>query len=134
MKYAFEKDLDESRYRDIREIQPGKSGKGEKNPRKTAKERQEKTRLFMSLGKKDGLDARKLVKLVNNDTKVPGGRIDNVLVMDAFSFFTASATDARIILAAYEGRGERQGLVKKAAEPKETSRDKKKKAKNKSKK
>lgn len=134
MKYAFEKDLDESRYRDIREIQPGKSGKGEKNPRKTAKDRQEKTRLFMSLGKKDGLDARKLVKLVNNDTKVPGGRIDNVLVMDAFSFFTASATDARIILAAYEGRGERQGLVKKAAEPKETSRDKKKKAKNKSKK
>ena len=113
MKYSFDEVLDESKYGEIKEISVDKQGT---------------TRLFVSLGKKDGLTAKKLLKMINNETKVPSGRIKDIRVLDAYSFLTAPFRDAELILRSFkrDGTGLKQALVKKANDSNDGMEDKKK--------
>ncbi len=86
LKYSMESELDEKKYKDISEIKV--------KPRGTA-------RLFVSLGVKDGLTPAKLVKLINNQSKVSAGKISEVRVMDSFSFLTVPFEEAEIILKSF---------------------------------
>ena len=83
LRYSFHDQLNADQYKDINEVSINKKGT---------------TRLFVSLGKKDGLSAKSLIKLITNATKVKAGNIDDVKVMESFSFLTVSFEDAEIIL------------------------------------
>ncbi len=106
IKTAFDDELDSSRYREIKEdFSPDRKGT---------------TRLFVSLGKKDGLTAKKLLKMINNETKVPAGRIRDVHILDCYSFLTAGFSDAEVILKNFKRNrdGLKPAMIQKANEMK----------------
>ncbi|HOP63801.1 MAG TPA: DEAD/DEAH box helicase [Spirochaetota bacterium] len=116
IKYSFDREFDESRYREISDISVDRKGT---------------TRLFVSLGKKDGMMPRKLVKLINNESKIPAGRIHDVKILESFSFLTVSFEDAEVILKSFNsGKGRKQAIVQKANESKDSGKEKKKKKKS----
>ncbi len=110
LKYSLDDELNESKYTDIREYKEASV-----DTRGTA-------RLFVSLGKKDGINPRKLLKLINNQAKVPAGKISEIKVMNSYSFLTAPFKEAEIILRAFkETKGETKPIVKRADESKKKS-------------
>lgn len=48
--------------------------------------------------KKDGLNVNKLLKLINEQTKVPGRKIKDVKIMANFSFITVPLDEAELIM------------------------------------
>lgn len=116
LKYSFQDQLDEKQYRDINEVSVNKKGT---------------SRLFVSLGKKDGLTTRSLIKMITNETKVRAGNIDDVKVMESFSFLTVSFEDAEIILKSFNSKdGKRKGIIQRASDIKEKPDRKRKKKDN----
>jgi len=107
LKYLMDDELDESRYKDIRQISVDDSGG--------------KTRLFVGLGKKDSLTPKKLVKMISNKSNVPGSKIKEVKVMDSFSFLSVSFKDAEIILRDFASPGEKNPLIQRASPQKTKS-------------
>ena len=102
VKYSLEDELDASKYREIREVNVDLKGT---------------SRLFVSLGKKDGLTPRKLVKFIQNQTKTKAGDITEVKVMHSFSFITVPFKEAENILKVFKGnKGPGQPVIKKAKE------------------
>ncbi|MCP4727658.1 MAG: DEAD/DEAH box helicase, partial [bacterium] len=83
LKYSLEDELNEKKYKKITEVSVDKKGT---------------SRLFVSFGRKDGLDPRKLIKLIKNEAKVNAGKISEVKVMDSFSFLTVPFGESEIIL------------------------------------
>ena len=56
------------------------------------------TRLFIGMGKKDNLDAKKLLEIVNKEAKVPGRKIKDIKIMNEFSFMTVPFSEAEDII------------------------------------
>ncbi len=83
LKYSFDSQLDRNNYREINEV---------------ISENGETTRLFVSRGKKDGLTPRKLVKLIQNESKIKAGNITDIMVKDSFSFLTVPLNEAELII------------------------------------
>ncbi|NLV67473.1 MAG: DEAD/DEAH box helicase [Spirochaetes bacterium] len=108
IKYSFEDELDENRYREITEASVDSRGT---------------TRLFISLGRKDGLDIRKLIKLINNQTGVRAGQIDDIKIMESFSFITVPFEEAEVILSIFNNSGDSSIMVQKANDRKDDSRE-----------
>lgn len=108
IKYSFEDELDENRYREINEISVDSRGT---------------TRLFISIGRKDGLDVRKLIKLINNQTGVRAGQIDDVKIMESFSFITVPFEEAEVILSIFNSSGDSGVMVQKANDRKDDTRE-----------
>jgi ATP-dependent RNA helicase DeaD len=107
LKYSLDDELSEKKYKDIKEFN------------EISVDHKGTARLFISLGKKDNLTPKKLTKLINNETKIPAGKISEIKVMDSFSFLTVPFKEAEIILQAFKGRkGERKPIVKRANTPK----------------
>ncbi len=61
-------------------------------------------RLFVSHGKKDGMNSRKLVTLVEEKARVKRSRINGVTVMEEFSFLTVPREDSGKVLLAFKRR------------------------------
>ena len=80
LKLAFKNELEESSYPEIRSINVDRKG--------TA-------RLFISIGKMDGFDARKLTDMLKRECRLPDNKIDDVRVTDSYSFVTVPFSDAR---------------------------------------
>ena len=80
LKLAFKNELEESSYPEIRSINVDRRG--------TA-------RLFISIGRKDGYDARKLCELLKRECRLPDSKIDDVRVMESYSFATVPFSEAR---------------------------------------
>ena len=80
LKLAFKNELEESSYPEIRSINVDRKG--------TA-------RLFISIGKMDGFDARKLTDMLKRECRLPDNKIDDVRVMDSYSFVTVPFSDAQ---------------------------------------
>lgn len=59
-------------------------------------------RLFIAKGRMDGFDVRKLVGFIQESTGVNQSRIDDVKILDSFSFFAAPFEDAEKILNAFK--------------------------------
>ena len=118
LKYTLEDELNEKKYRDIKEF----AG--------ISVDTKGKTRLFISVGKKDGITPKKLIRLINNQSKVKAGSIKEIKVMDSFSFLTVNFKDAEIILNAFKSGKTASGpIVKRADEPKGKNTKKKNKKK-----
>jgi ATP-dependent RNA helicase DeaD len=84
--HSFRGELDEKRYAEIREI-----GRGSVDVKG-------KTRLFVGLGKRDGMTARKLVAFLKQQTAVPEKMIQEVQVYDSFSFISVPFREAETIV------------------------------------
>ncbi len=103
LKYTLEDELSEKKYRDIREF--GDESVDEKG----------KAKLVISIGQKDGLTPRKLIKFIHGQTKVPAAKISEIKVMYTFSFLSVPFKEAEIILKAFkERKGEKKPVVKRA--------------------
>ena len=124
----------------------------------------DKTRLFIALGSKDGYNPGKLLDLLNKKAKTPGRKVKDIKIMDKYSFITVPLQEAEFIMRALnskkdskplvekdtgtpsgEGSGEKKksrskksegnsGRKKKSEEKKSSSKTKEKKSKEKSKK
>ncbi len=113
LKYALEDELSEGKYRDIREYA------------EEAIEDRGRARLFISLGKKDGLTPRKLLKLINNETKIPAGKVSEIKVMDSYSFLSVPFKEAEVLLKAFkEKKGSHKAIVKRADTEKKKKKEK----------
>ena len=73
LRLAFKNELEESNYPEIRSIHVDRRG--------TA-------RLFIAVGKFDGYDVRKLLRLLKRECGLTDSQIDDVRVLDSFSFAT----------------------------------------------
>ncbi len=98
LKYMFGDELDPASYNEIRDEHPRIQGK---------------TRLFVAKGKKDRMTKRDLVNFITKKANVDGRKIDDVSVLDSFSFITVPFKDAEHILRCFResGKGKRS-LVK----------------------
>ena len=104
MKYTFRDELDPGSYNEIRDTYPPIQGK---------------TRLFVALGKKDRLTPRQLVKFIEKKTRIDQRKIDDVQVMDNYSFITVPFREAEEILKVFKkfSRGQRP-VVERASKSK----------------
>ena len=72
LQLAFDNELDESRYPEIRSINVDRKG--------TA-------RLFLAVGRADGYDARKLAELLRRECGLPDGKIGDLRVLESYSSY-----------------------------------------------
>ena len=79
LKMAFKSDLDENTYSEIRKFSVDKKG--------TA-------RIFIAKGKRDGFSPRSLVEMVEEQSGLFGSKMDDVKVLDEFSFITVPYEEA----------------------------------------
>ncbi|PKL35230.1 MAG: RNA helicase [Spirochaetae bacterium HGW-Spirochaetae-1] len=111
--YSFQDELDRNNYNEISPI---------------VKENKEHVRLFVSMGKKDGLTAKKLVHMIQNESRVKAGRINEVTVKDTFSFFSVPFDEADVIIDAFKKQRRKNiPMIHKASKEKEKERPKRKK-------
>jgi ATP-dependent RNA helicase DeaD len=105
LKYSFQDQLNEKHYKNINEISVDRKGT---------------SRLFVSLGVKDGLSTRSLIKMITNETTVRAGSISDVKVMESFSFLTVPFEDAELILKSFNNKeGERKTIIQRANDSKD---------------
>ena len=111
LEYAFSDDLDEAGYGKISE------GKGYGKISEGSVDGKGKTRLFVARGKTSGMDPKKLVDFIRDETRVRPDRIREVKVFENFSFITVPFREAEIILNVFKNkkRGKRS-IVEKAKE------------------
>ncbi len=95
LNYCFEEELNPDAYGEIQEI--GARGR--------QLDRQGKARLFVALGKKDKMTARKLVELITSRVAVRSKEIRDIQVMDKFSFINVPFDKAEKIVVSFKERG-----------------------------
>ncbi len=88
LKIHYQEVFDAEHYHNISEVNIDRAGKA---------------RLFMAIGKKDGYSSpRALVEYIEKETWVKGRLIDDVRVMEDFSFVTVPFLEAEVILKAFD--------------------------------
>ncbi|MFH1958311.1 MAG: DEAD/DEAH box helicase [bacterium] len=95
LNYCFEEELNPDAYGEVREV----GSKGQQI------DQQGKARLFVALGKKDNINARKLVDLIMSRVSIKSQHIRDVQVMENFSFITVPFEKAEEIIASFKGKG-----------------------------
>ena len=100
LKASYEDVLEETNYSEIDDVKVDKTGKA---------------RLFIALGKKDAMTAKKIVDLVVKKSKVKASAIKGVEVYENFSFMTVPFVEAETIVETFkkEKRGKKP-LIEKA--------------------
>ncbi|BDX39463.1 RNA helicase [Tenuifilaceae bacterium CYCD] len=100
LRLAFKTQLDVSSYSEIRSFRVDTKGT---------------TRLFIGLGRKDGMSPKKLSEFIRREVKIPDNKIDDINVRDDFSFITVPFTDAEAILKAFaDQKSDGKPLITKA--------------------
>lgn len=74
----------------------------------------DKTRLFIALGNKDGYNPGKLLDLLNKKAKTPGRKVKDIKIMDKYSFITVPLQEAEFIMRALNSKKDSKPLVEKA--------------------
>ena len=97
LNYCFEEELNPDSYGEIKEV--GAKGK--------QLDQQGKARLFVALGKKDKMNARKLVELIMSRVSVKPKHIRDIQVMDKFSFITVPFEKAEKIVVSFKEKGQK---------------------------
>jgi ATP-dependent RNA helicase DeaD len=78
---------------------------------------QGKARLFIAMGRQDGLSPRKLVDLLESQGGIPGRFVDDAVVMEDFSFVTVPFRDAERLIQAFRSQGHEGKPLIKLARP-----------------
>ena len=100
---AYKSDLDVTSYQEIRGFNV---------------ERRGTTRLFIALGKRDGYNARRLTEYICDQGRVRSRDLEDVLVLEDFSFVTVSYEKAKQLLTAFsqEQTADGKPMISKAKE------------------
>lgn len=106
--HSFKDDLDVSSYSKIKEVTPDTKGK---------------TRLFVALGRKNDLTVNKLKMMIREKVEIKDYKIEDIKVLDSFSFLTVPFHEAELILDAFlnRNRGQKSVIVK-AKNPKKSKK------------
>ena len=89
-----------------------RSGGGKHKSRERGRDRHfSGDRLFIPKGKKDNMNPRDLVSMIEKESKIPGNRIHEVQMMHAYSFFTVSEKDARAIKKTFNNPNQREFIT-----------------------
>jgi ATP-dependent RNA helicase DeaD len=59
-------------------------------------------RLFVAKGRKDKISPRDILNLISEHTDIPGRKIDDIRILDNFSFFTTNQEDGEMILEVFK--------------------------------
>jgi len=104
LKYSFQDKLKRENYNRVKEVPIDKK---------------RKTRLFVALGKTDGMTPKKLVAFIKQQTEVDERKIEEIKVFDKFSFITVPFKEAEVILTIFRknNKGKRP-IIEKAKEKK----------------
>jgi ATP-dependent RNA helicase DeaD len=129
LKMAFKDELNEKNYNEIHDLGSYKKNKdfyyddhgitgyrplGSQEKRGYV-DRKGTARLFIAKGRNDNLDPRKLVDLIEKTTGVSQRKIDDVKIMDNFSFFAVPFEDAEKVLNIFQQQsGGKKSLVSRA--------------------
>ena len=89
LRMAFKNQLEESNYSEVRDFKVDTKG--------TA-------RLFIALGKKDGMTPRGISALIREKVRIPDNKLDDIGVYDEFSFVSVPFADAEPILNAFSSK------------------------------
>lgn len=97
LKMHYESDFDQSKYRTITEQTRENrfAGKSETGGQ---------VRLFVALGRKEGYTGRSLLEMISKESGVEGREIDDLKMMDDFSFITVSPRNAEIITGSFANK------------------------------
>ncbi|MBL6664246.1 MAG: DEAD/DEAH box helicase [Rickettsiales bacterium] len=135
LKLAFKDELNESSYNKIDDVSSYKKNKDYyyddrgmsgfrpigKGSKRGYVDRKGTARLFIAKGKKDSMSPRKLVEFIQKETGVSQDKIDDVKIMDSFSFFAAPFGDVEKILNVFQNKSRGNGnrsLVSRAKDKK----------------
>lgn len=77
------------------------------------------SRLFFAKGRADGMTPRQLLDILKKDTGIEARRIDDIKILDNFSFFATNRDDAEHILAVYRKNKGTKPMVERAREREE---------------
>ncbi|MCF7791817.1 MAG: DEAD/DEAH box helicase [Victivallales bacterium] len=106
LKYCFDEELNVDSYKNISEIKKKNSHDIKDNS---------KCRLFIALGRKDGVDEKKLIKMIKSKTSISESQIKEMQVMDKFSFITVPFKKSETIISMFKHKGkDRKPLITKA--------------------
>jgi len=88
------------------ELSPDSYGKIKDAPSKRKQlDQHGKVRLFVALGKKDKIDARKLVELVMRKVKIKSQHIRDIQILEKFSFMSVPFENAEEIISGFKEKG-----------------------------
>ncbi|MBY0379645.1 MAG: DbpA RNA binding domain-containing protein, partial [Burkholderiales bacterium] len=71
-------------------------------------------KLFIAMGKTDGLNPRKLLELLNTQAKTPARKVRDIRILDNFSFITVPFDEAEFIMKAMNKEKSNRPLVTRA--------------------
>jgi len=102
LKYFYSDELDINNYNDIKEP---------KQIKKNTIIQGGKTRLFITIGKKDNITPKKLIYLIKEKTGIGSQLIQNIDIFDNYSFITVPFKEAEMILEAFIKRESGKKIV-----------------------
>ena len=110
--YKIIKEPIERSSRNDRGYERGDRGRRERNDHSYGA----KMRLFVAKGRKDNISPRDILKLISDETNIPGRKIDDIKILDSFSFFTTNKEDGEYILDVFKKKVSKgnQPLIEKA--------------------
>lgn len=100
--HAYKDEFSHDKYAEIYE--PGKKQKPKKG-KKNSPDQEGITRLFIALGKKDKMNAPKLINLIQEEAMIDSHLIGDIEVFDNFSFANVPFEEAEHIIATFRGKG-----------------------------
>ncbi len=105
IKHFVKDELNPKSYKVIKEPVAGKISSSKQN-----------VRLFFAKGKQDGITPKVILDMLRKDTGVDSKKINEIRIMQNFSFFNTNGEDADLILNIYKKQNSRMPLVAKARE------------------
>jgi len=100
LKNSYKDELEAKNYSKIRNVQLENKGK---------------TRLFIALGKENGMNVKKLIAFIQNEVKIESKLIRDIKVLEGFSFVTLPFREAEVVLAAFKKKKKgKKSIVEKA--------------------
>lgn len=109
LKYSFEDQLDEKSYREISEVHGSRD----------TVDREGTTRLFIALGKKDGMSHRAIVDLIKRNSNLNDKNINEVQVFDKFSFASVPFEKAEEVIHSFKNQNKGKKNIVSRAKPRE---------------
>lgn len=95
LKYSFQDQLNESKYKDIQEA------RGPRN-RNIDVEKDGKVRLFLALGKNDDMTTGEILNLIDTKAGVKSSSVKDIQIFDKFSFMNVPFEEAEQIIKAFK--------------------------------
>ena len=128
LKHSFASQLDKDTYRVIEETKKGRNSAAGSRPNGRSGEPAAfgTTRLFLTIGRKDGANPGKILQIVDNEFGVAGHHVGRIDIMDSYSFISVPMDEAEVILDAFANIKKQGGFatvrVERASEDKNADR------------